>query len=32
VGLEFRRFRFAIKVETTIRVITFARTTRVETS
>jgi hypothetical protein len=32
VGFEFRRFRFAIEVETTIRVITFARATRVETS
>jgi hypothetical protein len=32
VGFEFRRFKFAIEVETTIRVITFARARRVETS
>jgi hypothetical protein len=31
-GFEFRRFRFAIEVETTNRVITFAKATRVETS
>jgi hypothetical protein len=32
VGFEFRRLRFAIEVEKTIKVITFARATRVETS
>ncbi len=32
VGFEFRRFKFAIEVETTIRVMTFARARRVETS